>query len=93
MLLPPDLRDWLSDDHLAWFVIDAVTELDLEPFYASYRSGGHGAATHDPKIPAEEQLAAPSRASQTATPTTAPATLTATGVPPIGKSPMVVGPP
>jgi len=53
MLLPPDLRDWLSDDHLRWFVIDAVTELDLEPFYASYRSGGHGAATHDPKIPAE----------------------------------------
>src|SRR5215208_234424 len=38
MLLPPDLRDWLSDDHLAWFVIDAVTELDLEPFYASYRN-------------------------------------------------------
>jgi hypothetical protein len=29
MLLPPDLRDWLSDDHLAWFVIDPVTELDL----------------------------------------------------------------
>jgi len=24
-----------SDDHLAWFVIEAVTELDLEPFYAS----------------------------------------------------------
>jgi hypothetical protein len=31
MLLPPDLRDWVSDDHLAWFVIDAVSELDLEP--------------------------------------------------------------
>jgi hypothetical protein len=30
-LLPPDLRDWLDDDHLAWFVIDAVRELDLEP--------------------------------------------------------------
>lgn len=50
MLLPPDLRDWLLDDHLAWFVIDAVTELDLEPFYASYRSGGHGRAAHDPKM-------------------------------------------
>jgi len=35
MLLPPELRDWLADDHLAWFVIEAVTELDLEPFYAS----------------------------------------------------------
>src|SRR5213592_646198 len=50
MLLPPDLRDWLSDDHLAWFVIDAVEELDLEPFYASYRADGHGAAAHDPKM-------------------------------------------
>ena len=50
MLLPPDLRDWLDDDHLAWFVIDAVKELDLEPFYGSYRADGHGAAAHDPQM-------------------------------------------
>ena len=50
MLLPPDLRDWLDDDHLAWFVMDAVAELDLEPFYASYRADGHGAAAHDPQM-------------------------------------------
>jgi transposase len=50
MLLPPDLRDWLDHDHLAWFVIDAVAELDLEPFYASYRGDGHGRAAHDPKM-------------------------------------------
>jgi transposase len=50
MLLPPDLRDWLDGDHLAWFVIDAVAELDLEPFYASYRSDGHGATAHDPQM-------------------------------------------
>jgi transposase len=49
-LLPPDLRDWLDDDHLAWFVIDAVRELDLEPFYADYRADGHGAAAHDPQM-------------------------------------------
>ena len=50
LLLPPDLRDWLDDDHLAWFVIDAVKELELEPFYASYRADGHGAAAHDPQM-------------------------------------------
>ncbi len=50
MLLPPDLRDWLDDAHLAWFVIDAITELDLEPFYGCYRADGHGAADHDPKM-------------------------------------------
>ncbi len=33
MLLPPDLRDWLDEDHLAWFVIEAVEELDLDAFY------------------------------------------------------------
>jgi hypothetical protein len=55
MLLPPDLRDWLSDDHVAWFVIDAVRELDLEPFYVSYRSDGHGRAAHDPQMPETER--------------------------------------
>jgi transposase len=50
LLLPPDLRDWLDEDHLAWFVIEAIEELDLEPFYASYRDDGHGRAAHDPKM-------------------------------------------
>jgi transposase len=50
MLLPPDLREWLPEDHLAWFVIDSIEELDLEPFYAAYRADGHGAAAHEPKM-------------------------------------------
>jgi len=50
LLLPPDLRDWLDEDHLAWFVIEAIDELDLEPFYAAYRADGHGRAAHDPKM-------------------------------------------
>jgi transposase len=50
LLLPPDLHDWLDDDHLAWFVIEAVDELDLSDFYADYREDGWGAAAHDPKM-------------------------------------------
>jgi transposase len=50
LLLPPDLRDWLPEDHLAWFVIEAIEELDVEPFYASYRADGHGRAAHEPKM-------------------------------------------
>src|SRR5215216_5705909 len=50
LLLPPDLREWLDEDHLAWFVIEAIEELDLEPFYAAYRADGHGRAAHDPKM-------------------------------------------
>ena len=39
-LMPPDVREWLPERHLAWFVIDAVGEMDLESFYAAYRSMG-----------------------------------------------------
>jgi transposase len=50
LLLPPSLREWLPDGHLAWFVIDAVAALDLRPFYAAYRDNGQGRAAHDPAI-------------------------------------------
>lgn len=50
MLLPPDLREWLAEDHLAWFVLDAVEEMNLEPFLAGYRDDGWGRAAHDPEM-------------------------------------------
>jgi len=50
MLLPPDLRDWLPDGHLAWFIVDAVEQVDLSAFYAAYRADGHGRAAHDPAM-------------------------------------------
>ena len=50
LLLPPSLREWLADDHLAWFVLDAVAEMDLGAFYASYRDDGWGRAAHDPAM-------------------------------------------
>src|SRR5205807_5535719 len=49
-LLPPDVRDWLPADHLAWFVIDAVAQMDLSAFYAAYRADGHGRAAYDPRL-------------------------------------------
>jgi transposase len=49
-LMPPSLRDWLSEDHLAWFVADVVDALDLSAFYASYRDDGRGGATYDPAL-------------------------------------------
>lgn len=30
-LLPPSLRDWLPESHLAWFILDVVSQLDLSP--------------------------------------------------------------
>ena len=49
-LLPPSLRDWLPEDHLAWFVLATVSELDLAAFYAAYRPDGHGRAAYDPRM-------------------------------------------
>jgi transposase len=50
MLLPPDLREWLPDGHLAHFVIDTVEELDLAAFYGAYRADGWGRPAHDPAM-------------------------------------------
>src|SRR3954466_13918846 len=50
LLLPPSLREWLPEGHLAWFVIDAVAALDLAAFYAAYRVDGHGRPAHDPAM-------------------------------------------
>ncbi len=50
LLLPPSLRDWLPEEHLAWFVLEAVAEMDLSAFYDAYRHDGHGRAAHDPAM-------------------------------------------
>jgi transposase len=50
LLLPPNLKDWLPQDHLAWFVLGAAEEMDLSAFYASYRGDGHGRAAHEPAM-------------------------------------------
>ena len=47
-LMPPDVREWLPERHLAWFVIDAVGEMDLEAFYAAYRVDGRSRPPYDP---------------------------------------------
>jgi transposase len=44
-------RQWqLPEDHLAWFVVDVVDELDLAGFDESYRLDGRGAAAYAPAM-------------------------------------------
>jgi transposase len=50
MMLPPSVREWLPEDHLAFFVLDVVAELDLSAFYAAYRVDGRGGAVYDPAM-------------------------------------------
>ena len=37
-LLPPSLRDWLAEDHLAWFILDVVSQLDLSAIERAIQS-------------------------------------------------------
>src|SRR3974390_387974 len=50
LLMPPSLAEWLPADHLAWFVLDVVGELDLGVFVAAYWVGGRGGAAYDPSM-------------------------------------------
>jgi len=47
-ILPPSLDDWLPENHLARFVLDVVSQLDLRPIVESY--SGRGSRAHHPAI-------------------------------------------
>lgn len=50
LLMPPSVREWLPEDHLAFFVLDVVAELDLVAFLSVYRADGRGGAVYDPAL-------------------------------------------
>jgi hypothetical protein len=39
LLLPPDMRQWLPEGHLALFLLDVVSQLDLSTITAVYEQG------------------------------------------------------
>jgi transposase len=48
LLLPPSLRDWLPEDHLAFFVSDLVDHLDLSAITAVYEDEERGYPPYHP---------------------------------------------
>jgi transposase len=48
LLLPPSLRDWLPEKHLAYFVSDVVDNVDLSAMDAVYGSEKRGQPPYDP---------------------------------------------
>ena len=50
LLLPPDLRDWLPEDHLVYTVSELVDALDLAAFYAPYAQQGSGNLPYEPAM-------------------------------------------
>jgi transposase len=51
-LIPPDIRDWLDNDHVAWLVIDAVAIMDTTAFHrrrrTNIKNSAAGRAGYDP---------------------------------------------
>ena len=45
-LLPPSLDDWLPEGHLARFIVEIVTQLDLTLIKSAYT--GRGSKAHHP---------------------------------------------
>jgi transposase len=50
LLLPPSLREWLPQDHLAYFVSDVVDNLDLSAMDAVYGEERRGQPPYDPRM-------------------------------------------
>jgi len=48
--LPPSLRDWLAENHLAYFVSDVVDQLDLSSIHAVYEKESRGQPPYDPRL-------------------------------------------
>src|SRR5271157_1887983 len=60
-LMPPDPRDWLPEDHLAWFVLASVEEMDLSAFFtrAHMANGQPGARSSRASGPGARSSSAP----------------------------------
>ena len=50
LLLAPNLRDWLPEDDLAYFILDVVKTLDLGPITRTYDATKGGQPPYDPRM-------------------------------------------
>lgn len=49
-LMPPDMALWLPKEHLAWFVLDVVEQLDTSVFHQRHPKAGPGRRAFDPEM-------------------------------------------
>jgi transposase len=50
LLLPPSLREWLPENHLAYFVSDVVDQLDLSAIESVYEEEDRGQPPYHPRM-------------------------------------------
>ena len=49
-MLPPSPKDWLGEDHLAYFISETVDRMDLGVFYRRYEGDGRRNRPFDPRM-------------------------------------------
>lgn len=50
LLLPVSLREWLPEEHIAYFISEVVEVLDLNAFYAPYQGDGRRKMPYEPSM-------------------------------------------
>ena len=50
LMFPPSPLDWVPEEHLARFILDVVSQLDLSPLYAYYERELRGFPPHHPQM-------------------------------------------
>jgi transposase len=50
LLFPPNIREWLPEDHLAYFVSDVVDQLDLSEIEVVYEKDTRGQPPYNPRM-------------------------------------------
>jgi transposase len=49
-LIPPDMREWLPENHLVWWLLAVVDRLDTRALHRRRRRGAQGRAGYDPDM-------------------------------------------
>lgn len=49
-LLPPDLKKWLPEDHLVYFLLDAIRQTDTSAFFEGYSEDLRGEKAYSPEV-------------------------------------------
>ena len=49
-LLPPDMSEWLPPNHLVWFIIDSIEQMNTTAFHRAAKLGGVGRQGYDPDM-------------------------------------------
>lgn len=49
-LLPPNLKDWLPEDHLAYFLLDVLSQVDTSSFFERYSEELRGEKPYSPRV-------------------------------------------